>query len=201
MTQSGARECFGGTLEWGCFRICAIDDGEHILRISIQPSPHAQADSEIKAQSHALNTMPNLPKSQSPLTREILAQLTAYLSGTLRRFDLPILPSLQALAHKCPKAGSKRILESQSFQAKVLQHTLTIPYGSHASYHDIAHALDTRAYRAIGSALGRNPLLLLIPCHRVVRKDGSLGGYVAGAEAKAALLRLEGAEKPKNTEA
>lgn len=81
------------------------------------------------------------------------------------------------------------------FQRAVLQATAAIPYGTVQSYADVAAAIGSpRAMRAVGTALARNPVPLLVPCHRVVRADGSLGNYGLGGDAaKRLLLEAEGA--------
>ena len=76
------------------------------------------------------------------------------------------------------------------FQKRVWQYLLTIPYGETRTYGDLAKALDSSP-RAIGGAVGRNPISILIPCHRVVGSDGSLTGYAGGLDAKRFLLALE----------
>ena len=76
------------------------------------------------------------------------------------------------------------------FQERVRQYLLTIPYGETRTYGDLAKALDSSP-RAVGGAVGRNPISILIPCHRVVGSDGSLTGYAGGLEAKRFLLALE----------
>lgn len=83
----------------------------------------------------------------------------------------------------------------QPFQRKVLERTMRIPRGEIRSYGDIAREIGRpRAMRAVGTALARNPVPLLVPCHRVVRGDGSLGSYgLGGGRAKRALLEREGA--------
>ena len=76
------------------------------------------------------------------------------------------------------------------FRKRVWQYLLTIPYGETWTYGDLAKALDSSP-RAVGGAVGRNPISILIPCHRVVGSDGSLTGYAGGLEAKRFLLALE----------
>ena len=76
------------------------------------------------------------------------------------------------------------------FQKRGWQYLLTIPYGETRTYGDLAKALDSSP-RAVGGAVGRNPISILIPCHRVVGSDGSLTGYAGGLEAKRFLLALE----------
>jgi methylated-DNA-[protein]-cysteine S-methyltransferase len=105
-------------------------------------------------------------------------QLGDYFAGRRHEFDLPI--DLQ-LAH--------------GFRRTVLMRLREIAYGSTASYSTIAAAAGSpTAGRAVGSACATNPLPVVVPCHRVVRRDGSIGQYLAGADAKRALLTLEGAD-------
>lgn len=104
-------------------------------------------------------------------------QLDDYFARRRRRFDLPI--DLR-LAH--------------GFRRTVLEHLPEIPYGSTASYAAVAGASgNPTAVRAAASACSHNPLPLVVPCHRVVRSDGSIGNYLAGTAAKQALLDLEAA--------
>lgn len=105
------------------------------------------------------------------------AQLEEYFAGRRRQFDLPI--DLQ-LAH--------------GFRRTVLDHMREIAYGTTASYTAIASAAGRpAAVRAAGSACATNPLPVIVPCHRVVRSDGSIGQYLAGTEVKQALLDMEAA--------
>ena len=83
---------------------------------------------------------------------------------------------------------------SAGFRAAVLQHLTDIEYGHTASYATVARlAGHPKAFRAVGTACATNPLPVVVPCHRVVKSDGSLGGYLGGLDAKAALLELEAA--------
>ena len=96
-------------------------------------------------------------------------------------------------------AGERRVfsvtfeVDGTEFQCRVWKELCEIPFGEVRSYADIATALDNpKATRAVGSANGRNPLPIFIPCHRVIGSDGSLAGYSAGVEVKRALLAREG---------
>jgi methylated-DNA-[protein]-cysteine S-methyltransferase len=80
------------------------------------------------------------------------------------------------------------------FQLKVLKTERTIPRGKTAAYGWVAHKIGTKGVRAVGSALARNPFPLVIPCHRAVRSDRTLGGFQGGLEMKRALLEMEGVE-------
>lgn len=109
--------------------------------------------------------------------RQVAQQLDAYFDGRRRHFDLPFDMRL-----------------SHGFRREVLDALLRIDYGATASYADVA--FDTgrpKAVRAVGTACGMNPLPVVIPCHRVIRSDGSLGQYGGGTDVKRTLLKLEGA--------
>ena len=122
----------------------------------------------------------DVPVVHSPeKTQAARSQIRAYLAGERSTFDLPV-----DISHLTP------------FQKQVLRTALQIPAGQVRTYGDIAHEIDKpRAARAVGQALGRNPIPLVIPCHRVIASDGSLGGYSApgGLRTKRDLLNLEGA--------
>jgi methylated-DNA-[protein]-cysteine S-methyltransferase len=111
-----------------------------------------------------------------PLLRRAGEQLTAYFEGRRRTFSLPLAP-----------VGTP-------FQRRVWMELQRIPYGETLSYSQLARrAGRPRAIRAAGAANGKNPISIVIPCHRVVGKEGSLTGYGGGLETKRALLDLEGA--------
>jgi len=114
-------------------------------------------------------------QSETPLLCAARDQLDAYFDGQLHDFDLPLAP------------------KGTSFDRQVWRAMQEIPYGCTQSYGDIAHRLHGIA-RAVGVACGRNPIPVIIPCHRVLAADG-LGGYSGqgGVDTKAPLLRLEGA--------
>ena len=79
-----------------------------------------------------------------------------------------------------------------SFAEKCYQLLLRVPEGQVTTYKELAQALGSRAYRAVGQAMNRNPRLIEIPCHRVVCSDGEIGGYALGVEKKIELLQKEG---------
>ena len=90
-------------------------------------------------------------------------------------------------------------LEShKSFDQRCYELLLQIPKGKVTTYGEIAHSLGTKAYRAVGQALNRNPNLLEVPCHRVVKSNGEVGGYAGGSASKIELLREEGVEVSEN---
>jgi len=79
-----------------------------------------------------------------------------------------------------------------SFQHRVYTKLLEVPAGKVTTYKDLAHAIGTKAYRAVGMALNKNPFAPKVPCHRVVNSDGSLGGFATGCENKMKLLKRDG---------
>jgi methylated-DNA-[protein]-cysteine S-methyltransferase len=116
------------------------------------------------------------PAQLDPVRRE----LDRYFEGKLREFDLPLDWRL-----------------SNGFRRRVLRATARIPYGRTRSYSEVAkRAGNQRAVRAAGTALGHNPIPIVVPCHRVVRTGGAIGNYGGGPEMKKALLELEGALDP-----
>lgn len=111
-----------------------------------------------------------------PALRGGARQLGEYFAGQRRHFDLPLA------------AGGT------AFQQRVWRALVAIPYGETRSYRDIAvHIGRIRAVRAVGAANGRNPLPIVVPCHRVVGSDGTLTGFAGGLALKRQLLELEGA--------
>ena len=115
-----------------------------------------------------------IPSAETPLIKQASEQLTEYFAGERKYFDFPIQP-----------AGSV-------FQKKVWEAVSAIPYGETRSYKEIAvQAGNGLAARAVGMANNRNPLVIVIPCHRVVGHNGALTGYGGGLELKAYLLDLE----------
>jgi methylated-DNA-[protein]-cysteine S-methyltransferase len=119
-------------------------------------------------------------KSETPLIAEAGRQISLYLAGNLRTFSLPVLPG------------------GTEFQKKVWSALCGIPYGKTASYSDVARAIgNPAAVRAVGQANNRNPIPLVIPCHRAIGKNGMLTGYAGGLPLKKRLLALE-AEKAGN---
>jgi methylated-DNA-[protein]-cysteine S-methyltransferase len=113
---------------------------------------------------------------QTPALQAALTQLREYFAGRRRRFDVPVDP-----------AGT-------SFQQRVWSAIAAIPFGETTSYGAIAAALGgADKARAVGAAVGANPIPIIIPCHRVIGSDGSLTGYAGGLRMKIWLLRHEGA--------
>jgi methylated-DNA-[protein]-cysteine S-methyltransferase len=107
----------------------------------------------------------------------VTAQLDAYFAGALRTFDLPLDWSL-----------------ATGFTRRVLRELASgVPYGTVVGYQDLADRVgEADAARAVGAAMGANPLPVVVPCHRVIESDGGIGGFGGGLEIKRQLLALEG---------
>lgn len=119
----------------------------------------------------------NARAHESELLKETSLQLKEYFEGARREFSIPIK------------------LKGTEFQQKVWQALSTIPYGQTRSYRDIALQVESpKAVRAVGGANHRNPVSIIIPCHRVIGANGSLTGYGGGLDKKEALLALERGE-------
>lgn len=124
----------------------------------------------------ARDVSPRILRAPARLDRAA-RELDQYFAGDRQAFDLPLDLRL-----------------SHGFRRTVLERLTHIEYGTTASYGDVAEAAgNPRAARAVGSACRTNPLPLIVPCHRVVRSDGSIGQYLGGVEAKRLLLSMEAA--------
>lgn len=114
-------------------------------------------------------------EEKTPLITETVTQLEEYFAGTRKRFNLPLAP------------------EGTDFQKRDWAALQDIPYGETRTYKDIAEAIGCpKGFRAVGLANNRNPIIIVIPCHRVIGADGKLVGYGGGLDAKEHLLKLEG---------
>ena len=113
-------------------------------------------------------------RKETPLHRKAAEQLREYFDGKLKVFDLPIAP-----------VGTE-------FQIRCWEALLQVPYGKTRSYGDIARAAGSpKGFRAVGMANNRNPVAIIIPCHRIIGSDGKLVGYGGGLDIKVFLLELE----------
>ena len=120
------------------------------------------------------DTATSPPAGSHPLLDEACRQLDEYFAGKRKQFDLPLAP-----------AGT-------DFQQQVWSQLRQIPYGQTLGYAQLAQQINRpQAWRAVGTANGKNPLAILIPCHRIVRSNGDLGGYAYGQHIKKQLLDLE----------
>lgn len=112
--------------------------------------------------------------SLHPILKQAHFELEEYFTGKRKNFDVPL------------------DAQGTAFQQKVWKALTGIPYGKTCSYKDIAKKIkNDKAVRAVGTANGRNPLCVIIPCHRVIAADGTLGGYTGGLHIKVKLLNLE----------
>ena len=135
--------------------------------------------SEVSAADHAyleryFNMRELAHEPHHPVIESVVIQLLEYFGGSRRQFDIPV-----------DARGTE-------FQMRVWRALMKIPYGKTVSYGQLAENLDSSA-RAVGSANGKNPVPIIIPCHRVIGADGTLHGFGGGLDKKQALLKLEGA--------
>ena len=165
---SGIRACVFCT-PWGWMGLSETTKG---IDAVVLPKASRQAVlSELQATSAEL-----LEGRASSRLQEAQAQLTDYLAGTRRSFDLPL-----------------DLSRGTSFQQKVWRTLRGISYGRLRSYQWVAVLVGGRQYaRAVGNAVGANPVPIVIPCHRIVAQDASLGGFSGGLPTKRKLLTLEG---------
>jgi len=135
----------------------------------------------IEGQKHFLRTLEKNAQEQNlPIFEKVRKWLDIYFSGKEPDFKLPLLP------------------KGSPFQRSVWENLCKIPYGQSTTYGDIAKNIKSQnkgkvtSARAVGGAVGRNPISILIPCHRVIGKNNSLTGYAGGIDIKIKLLQLEG---------
>jgi methylated-DNA-[protein]-cysteine S-methyltransferase len=144
-----------------------------------QETSHGPRVSRIYLPNDLPPAFPYVRPASCPPIAELAARMEAYLAGQPVTLDLNLL-SLE---------------QCGEFQRRVLLAEYGIPRGSVSTYGRVAADLQApRAARAVGTALGRNPFPIVIPCHRAVRSDGALGGYRGGLPMKRALLEMEGIE-------
>lgn len=123
--------------------------------------------------------MPKIPEQPNAHTQECIRQLGLYFKGKLQEFNLPL-----------------SFMGYTDFSVKVWHELLNIPYGTTISYKELAIKLgDAKVIRAAASANGRNPIPIIVPCHRVIGSDGSMTGYSMGLHVKKFLLALENPTK------
>ncbi|WP_394019157.1 methylated-DNA--[protein]-cysteine S-methyltransferase [Anaerococcus cruorum] len=113
---------------------------------------------------------------KNEITDKVIDELKEYLKGTRKNFTI----------------YDFILLEGTDFQKRVWQELLNIPYGQTRTYKEIARSIgNEKATRAVATAIGKNPLMIIIPCHRVIGSDGKLRGYAYGCDVKEKLLSLE----------
>jgi methylated-DNA-[protein]-cysteine S-methyltransferase len=131
---------------------------------------------EFHAPCHPFARGAHWHQGDNDVLRLLQGQLAEYFAGRRHRFDLPLAP------------------QGTEFQRQVWWELATIPFGATISYADLAQRVGRpTATRAVGAANGRNPIPIVLPCHRVIGADGSLTGFGGGLPTKEFLLRLEGA--------
>ncbi len=135
---------------------------------------------EVTANDKAVTSVFFVERAQAAqpntITDKALRQLNEYFSGQRTRFNLPL------------------DADGTDFQRSVWRQLCEIDYGVTCAYQDIANALENpKAVRAVGAANGRNPISIIVPCHRVIGANGALTGYAGGMDRKAWLLKHEGA--------
>jgi methylated-DNA-[protein]-cysteine S-methyltransferase len=134
----------------------------------------AEEDGAITGVFFGRGVLPGFTRAGTPLIEKAAVQLAEYFDGSRRSFDLPLA------------------LRGTDFQVAVWKALLTIPAGETRSYQDIAVLIGKpKAVRAVGMANNRNPVVIIVPCHRVIGKDGGLTGYGGGLPLKRYLLDLE----------
>jgi methylated-DNA-[protein]-cysteine S-methyltransferase len=152
----------------GTLLVAATERG--LCRIAYDAEP----EREVERLAHAFGT--RVLRSMRPID-PARRQLDEYFAGSRQRFDLAVDLALQA-----------------DFNRRVLQELARVPYGEVVTYGELAaRAARPRAARAVGTMMNRNPLPIVLPCHRVIGANGKLVGYGGGLERKESLLRLEGA--------
>lgn len=160
----------------GTVRVVAHDDAITAVEfVDVATEGATQGASVRFAAARSAGRAGDERRDDDPLLVEAVRQLTAYFAGELTEFDLPLDPG------------------GTDFQRRVWDQLRQIGYGETLSYGDIAARLGMKpgASRAVGAANGRNPIGIVIPCHRVVGAAGSLSGYAGGVERKQLLLQLE----------
>ena len=136
---------------------------------------------EFHTPRHPMSRLSHWTEGDNAILEATRRQLDEYFSGSRKDFDLPLAP------------------QGTPFQTEVWHTLATIPYGQTISYAQLAQRVGKpTAMRAVGAANGRNPLPIVLPCHRVIGADGSLTGFGGGLPTKQFLLRLEGALPPEN---
>ncbi len=133
-----------------------------------------EKDNRIVEVKLSLTPFENAKQDNSPLLQEATKQLTSYLSGKVTKFDQPLQ------------------LQGTKFQKSVWEETAKIPFGKTVSYKELAVKIGCfKGARAVGNALGKNPVPIIIPCHRVLAANNKLGGFTGGTDIKKILLNIE----------
>ena len=151
-------------------KIFLAEDGHGITEVTLVKDPNSPEDKN----SSKRKSISNYELEETPLIRQTMTELTEYFYGRRTEFSISLNP------------------EGTEFQKKVWEALRAIPYGETRSYQEIAEAVgNKKASRAVGMANHHNPIMCIIPCHRVIGAKGTLVGYAGGLDKKAALLALE----------
>ncbi|MEO8807733.1 MAG: methylated-DNA--[protein]-cysteine S-methyltransferase [Burkholderiaceae bacterium] len=162
------------SIHTACTAQCTVDSP--LGPVLLARTAKGLAGAWFEGQKHHPGALTAPVQADDPLLKAAAAQLRRYFAGEAVAFDLPL------------------DLLGTAFQKSVWQALLAIPLGSTSSYGDIARGVTAAsAVRAVGGAVGRNPVSVIVPCHRVIGTNGSLTGYAGGMDRKLALLELEGA--------
>ncbi len=159
--------------DWKFGGVSAVEENGKIVKIGLNGAMKLSAEEYLKLEIPHVKPI----RRQTPALKELKRQLDEYFRGKRKSFDLPLATG------------------GTDFQEKVWKNLRKIKYGKLTSYGAVAEAVGKqKAAIAVGQAVGRVPIPIVIPCHRVIGADGSLTGYGPGLDAKRALLELEGAK-------
>lgn len=150
-------------------RLGIVCNGKSIIRLLFAGHNPAELPGEMYARLSAQAA----GDGAGEVAKRCAAELQEYFEGKRHEFSVPVS------------------LDGTPFEQTVWAGLRTIPYGHTVSYSQLAGMCGVRGARAVGSAVGRNPVPILVPCHRVIRRDGSMGGYYGGVDVKVKLLALE----------
>lgn len=149
-----------------CGKMTAVCDDSSIIRLMF-PDGNTERDRLLLWEA--------APNGENELCRLCAAQLGEYFEGKRRKFSIPLA------------------FRGTTFEKCVWEALRTVPYGHTVSYSGLARLAGEGGGRAVGNAVGKNPIAILVPCHRVVHQDGTIGGFGGGLPNKILLLNLEGA--------
>lgn len=155
--------------------ILLVSDGTSLIRVSMVGEWPEPGHRTMDRQKYAAEIKPDwVEKKNVPSLEKAVEQLQSYFAGKRSDFDLPLS------------------LQGTEFQKRVWRELTRIPYGETISYAELARRVgNAKASRAVGLANGKNPLAIVVPCHRVIGANGTLTGYGGGLERKRVLLELE----------
>lgn len=166
----GLRQAWYGVMDTECGQLLIATTEEGVCAVSwLRHTNRDETLREIEARGILAS------ESQTAVT-PVIDQLKLYFAGLLRRFDLNV-----------------DLTGTTDFTHRALDGIRAIPYGEVVTYGDVARTIgQPGATQAVGNAMGKNPVPIIVPCHRVIRSDGSMGNYTGGADIKKMLLKIEG---------